>query len=267
PATIDETDKGFNPKFALTWKPRRDFSIYGSAVRGFRFGGINAVTPPEAAALNVPITFKSDTLWNYELGTRTDWFNGRMTADLTVFYIDWKKPQILQLKAGAIGYTDNVGAARSQGVESQVSALLPWNLFASISGAYIDARTTEEFNSDNGAVPPGTLMPATPYVSGAGVLTHRLNLAGWQLLSSYTITYHGWSHNTLQNTTPLPAYVLHGLSLNVVKTDWSLRPELNFSVNNLADKHVPLFAEKTPGSPVIIANQPRTIALTLSLSY
>ncbi|HZP13011.1 MAG TPA: TonB-dependent receptor [Nevskiaceae bacterium] len=268
-APIDtiQIDRGFNPKLALTWRPSRKLSVYASAVRGFRFGGINGVTGYESTALGIPLTFHSDHLWNYEVGVRTDWLKGRLIADVTGFYIDWKQPQILQLKQGILGYTDNVGAARSQGVEGRIAALLPWNFSADVNGAYVDSRTTEAFTSDKGDVGPGTRMPATPFVSASGVLSQRSSLAGFQFIGSYSLSYRGPSHNILQNDVPLPGFVLHNVSLNITRPDWKYRPEINFSVTNLFDKHVAVFGLTTPGAPIYVGNQPRAIRLTLSLNY
>src|SRR3546814_7809024 len=43
-----------------------------------------------------PETFKSDTLWNYEAGIRTQFFHNTLRVDLTGFLVDWKNPQSLQ---------------------------------------------------------------------------------------------------------------------------------------------------------------------------
>src|SRR3546814_4595868 len=63
-----------------------------------------------------PETFKSDTLWNYEAGIRTQFFHNTLRVDLTGFLVDWKNPQSLQQDAsGLTVYIDNVGGVRSKG--------------------------------------------------------------------------------------------------------------------------------------------------------
>lgn len=257
----------FNPKVAVTWKPSERLSVYGSAVKGFRFGGINTLPSYEAKPLDIPVTFKSDTLWNYEAGIRTDWFDGRMTADLTAFLIDWKDLQILQIKANVLGYTDNVGSARSKGTELDIKTLLPYGFLLNVGGAFVDARTTESFESDSGTVAAGAPLPATPRWSGSGSLTHTGKIMGMSTAASYMVSYRGESPNRLQNDIPLEAYVLHNISLNLGLRDSDLQPEINFSVTNLFDKAVSVFALNTAGGVLRATNQPRTFLMTLSLSY
>src|SRR3546814_2694447 len=66
--------------------------IYFTASRGFRFGGpqIAASTP----TTTVPPVYKSDSLWNYELGLRTDWLKRSLQIDISAYHIDWKNPQV-----------------------------------------------------------------------------------------------------------------------------------------------------------------------------
>lgn len=257
----------FNPKVAVTWKPGERFSVYGSAVKGFRFGGINTVPAIYANLLDIPVNFKSDTLWNYETGIRTDWFDGRMTADLTAFYIDWKDLQVLQTKASIFGYTDNVGRARSKGAELDIKTLLPHGFLLNLSGAFVDARTTEDFDSDSGTVAAGAQLPATPRWSGTVTLTHTGEFWGVSTVASYMVSYRGESPNRLQNDIPLEAYMLHNISLNLSLRDRDLQPEINFSITNLLDESVSVFALNTAGGVLRATNQPRTFLVTLGLSY
>ncbi len=91
-------EHGVNPKFSATWHFSDDISLYASAAKGYRFGGIQDV--PSTPTNNVPPTFKSDTLWNYELGLRTAWFDNTPQADLTVFDSQYKNPIIPQTQPG-----------------------------------------------------------------------------------------------------------------------------------------------------------------------
>ena len=84
--------------------------------RGFRFGGIALIgqTPTD----DIPPTYRSDHLWLYEAGVRTQWRERTLVADATVYRIDWTDPQLTQLtQTGTLLYIDNVGAARVVGGE------------------------------------------------------------------------------------------------------------------------------------------------------
>src|SRR3546814_18899505 len=72
-SAVTKTSKNsaVTPKFSLSYKPNKDVLLYVLASKGFRTGNTNLVSPidtfPGAA---LPQSFKPDTLWNYEIGTR-----------------------------------------------------------------------------------------------------------------------------------------------------------------------------------------------------
>ncbi len=189
------TSDGFSPKLAITLHPTRDLMFYTSASRGFQYGGINVVAIPLAP---YPPTFKSSTLWNYEVGARTDWFNRTLRFDLTAFYLDWKNPQVGQVTPNNLeAYVGNVGAARSRGFESTFRYLPPIKgLSFEVDAAYIEARTTVPFADSSGtAVPVGTSMPNSPTLQTASVLAYRRLFGPWRTQTSleYTHTNSAWN--------------------------------------------------------------------------
>src|SRR3546814_7398096 len=98
-ATRDQSvgEHGLSPKASIVFHPTDDLRAYFTASRGFRFGGpqIAASTP----TTTVPPVYKSDSLWNYELGLRTDWLKRSLQIDISAYHIDWKNPQVYQKSA------------------------------------------------------------------------------------------------------------------------------------------------------------------------
>src|SRR5205814_5418268 len=91
---------GFVPKFLLSFKPDRDHMFYLSATKGFRNGGTNSPVPAtcagDLAALGLtqpPTDFSSDTVWSYEAGAKTDWFDRKLRVNVAAYQIDWSKVQ------------------------------------------------------------------------------------------------------------------------------------------------------------------------------
>lgn len=129
------------PRFALTYTPGDALLIYASAARGWRSAGWD--TRGTAVAEILP--YEPETAWTYELGVKSQWFEGRLSADVTAFYLDasqFQAPAMLELGNLQPSYVvQNVGSYRGYGVEARLAAN-PWralSLFANIglqSGDY-----------------------------------------------------------------------------------------------------------------------------------
>ncbi|HEY1076908.1 MAG TPA: TonB-dependent receptor, partial [Fontimonas sp.] len=176
-------EQGFNPKASLLWHINDDILTYALVSKGFRVGGIqNGLTTPLSSE-QAPLTFKSDTLWNYELGVRTQFFDNTLRMDLTGFWVDWKDPQSLQQDgSGLVVFMDNVGGVRSRGLDFSVQYLLPLGIMFSTAVSYADTVTTEEYTTATGqSFPPGTDWPLAPKWQTSSNLSFMSMLGEWNL--------------------------------------------------------------------------------------
>ncbi|WP_165776839.1 TonB-dependent receptor [Paremcibacter congregatus] len=127
----------------LEYRPIDDVMVYAQAASGYRPGGANAPSflDPDGS------TYVSDTLWNYEVGARTTWLDGRLTANLTLFRIDWSGIQLTGVdpKSFAPG-TFNVGKARINGLELESQYRINENLSVGFNAGYTDPILTEDYS-------------------------------------------------------------------------------------------------------------------------
>lgn len=145
------TGQGFNPKFNLSYRIKEDKLIYATISRGFRLGGINDVVPTyfcedDLATLpggQAPADFDSDALWNYELGAKTAWADGRFTANAAVFYNQWNNLQQFALLPCGFGFQSNVGKAVSKGLDLELRAKVIKGLNVGVGIGLLDAKITE----------------------------------------------------------------------------------------------------------------------------
>jgi iron complex outermembrane recepter protein len=158
--TLDYSDNRFTSRVNLSWKPSRDLMFFATYSTGFKAGGFNS------GASNVVLGatqrgFGPETVKNYELGAKTQFFNRRLTIDATAYRMDVSGFQERAL-INAISIVNNVGNIRSQGVEANVTARpVPWlQLHGSL--AYLDAKFTSYPNA-----------PALPWLSGVQDLTGK----------------------------------------------------------------------------------------------
>jgi outer membrane receptor protein involved in Fe transport len=155
--TSPEKTTGFTPKASITWTPTGNIMAYALASKGFRFGGPN-INPPDPKD-PFPPTYAPDTLWNYEIGTRTDWLDRTLELDATVFYIDWSNIQVRLATASDLAYATNFGKATNYGLESTVLWRPIGGLTMQGNVTYLDATLSQavQFGATN--EPAGATLP------------------------------------------------------------------------------------------------------------
>lgn len=162
-AQTRETASGFNPKVSLSWQVDRTLLLYGLYSRGYRLGGPNLV--PSTVLSPTKPSYGPDSVKNYEIGTKSGWFDGRLTFDVTGFLIDWKDiPLIVTDSSGLFKYLDNAGDARVKGIETDL-AVRPFSfLTARTALTWTDARLLNDYDPNNGRPPAekGDRLPGAP---------------------------------------------------------------------------------------------------------
>lgn len=296
---------GTDPKFDLSYDLTRDILLYATAAKGFRLGGVNQPIPvgpcnsanPALAAneaalqfkllndpvcnnnllLQAPITFDSDSVWNYEIGEKSAWFDRRLIFNLSAYYERWNNPQVATNIAG-YGLTVNGGDARIYGLETELQALLGsgWDLTANLG--YTNAQFTES-NAFTG-YPSGTAIPDIPKVTAAGTLRWKtpltdtvaftaaleVNYIGSRTDAPYGVTVS--LVNVDQTLVNLPSYALANLRLGLSSEAWSA----TLFVNNLANKEVlldpqPQIAFQIGAFTRYTVNQPLTVGIDLTYRF
>lgn len=265
---IDDTLKqsGFNPKVSMTWHANEQVNYYVSASKGFRVGGLQWGTVGTNAGSPAPDIFKSDYIWNYELGMRARWLDNTLSLDATVFHEDWKNPQVLVLDPGTLtAYVDNVGQVKSDGIEAALQYLFPFGLRFGVSAAYTDTRTAQPFTADSGqVVPKGTTWPMAPKWQTAATLDYELFFGNWNFGASISDAYIGAATYGITQSDKIGNYSLLDAQVRIANTRWWSQPELSLGVTNAADKRGLNTAYSGPTWISAGYVQPRTIDLRLS---
>lgn len=131
--TINQDNNLWGAKLALEYEITDTQMAYGSITRGYKAGGSNSGIFQVAGD---PETYDDETLWNYELGLRSDWFDGELISSINVFYLDRDDAQ-LRDSAGAGGFfryfTSNQGDAEHYGLEAETTWFFAENWSASAS--------------------------------------------------------------------------------------------------------------------------------------
>jgi iron complex outermembrane recepter protein len=155
------SSSAFTPKYAVTWEVNPQHTVYATAAKGFRLGGSNVFVPPTTCGDDLaangltegPATYAADSLWSYEVGSKSRFFNNRLSVNADVFYIKWKNiQQGVYLPTCAYTYNANAGNAVSKGFEFDIKAKPMSGLTLSASGGYVRAELSNDEGIHNGVL-------------------------------------------------------------------------------------------------------------------
>ena len=254
-------------RYALT----AESNLYFRAASGYRPGGPDPVaidgtgTPVPGA----PTSFKSDSLWSYELGYKADLLDKSLSVEAAVYDIEWKDIQ-QPIAIGATTVIGNAGKARVRGAElfTRYRAAPSWNLDANL--AFIDAKLTEDAPALGTA---GSRLPNSARFSGALGATHTFDLMGLPSYAGASVRHVGERNagfdtpGTSQPNFKMPAYSMTDVQGGV---DFG-KVQLALFVRNLFDKRAILGADAALtafGSPLRASvAQPRTVGATLTAKF
>jgi iron complex outermembrane receptor protein len=286
-APVTTTESGVNPKFEADYHLTPDQMLYVNVAKGFRPGGLVPSVPAGQAGTatdcvaalhqvdpNITIadtrSFKSDSLWNYELGTKTSWLDHRLSVDAAAFDIKWHNIQQEILLSCGFQYTANAGAAESKGGELAIRARPTEPLEMSVGVGYQNAKITSSSAASPQAV--GSPVYQVPDWTGNGAVSYTIQMSeGWKLVSGADYSYIGRSYSG--NNNPSDPRLRESYRLLNVHIAWVRGPlevalvgkNLGDDIANLGDSRS--LAAETPGRPRLFVNQPRTLGVEFRQSF
>ncbi|MEM7671867.1 MAG: TonB-dependent receptor [Verrucomicrobiota bacterium] len=138
--------------------------IFVSATRGYKAGGANIYPFLENTD---PLIYDTETLWNYEIGYRGISSSGRLSGEITAFYLDRSNTQVRDA-AGFGGsfrfFTDNGDDAEIYGVEASGQFALSRELIL-YGNLGLMSSDIDSFVLSNGTPAGGRELAYTPEYS------------------------------------------------------------------------------------------------------
>lgn len=130
----------FNPSATVNFRASNNLTLFAKYASGYRAGG------SDEAALYFTEGFEPETVSNFELGVKSDWFERRLRLNLAAFHMDYKNIQMdLQLRRNdpSINQTINAGRAYVRGIEADLTVAPIENLMITASYAFLDNKVKE----------------------------------------------------------------------------------------------------------------------------
>ena len=270
----------FSPRVSLAYSPNSNHNFYASYSQGFKGGSFDPRGQSSQVRANpgigflgididgdgVPGTendvlefflFEPEEVDSYEIGWKSNLWDGRITSNLAVFYAEYTNVQIPGSQGGTdpvtgfptfIGVTSNAGGAEFIGVEWEGSVLLAQDMFGagdafSISwgGGWIDADYTEFLTGNPPVdVSDDRVVQNTPEFSGAITTnyTHPVDLFGRNGDLAF-ITQTSYKSETNQFEVPNPLLDQDGYGLFDASLVWTSddgRLQVGLHGKNLFDR-------------------------------
>lgn len=243
-----------------------DVMLYGRVASGYQPGGPNVILP------NVPPTYDSSTLTNYEVGLKSEFLERRVLLNLAAFQIQWSDIQIGATNAQGFSFFSNGGTARSRGMEAEGSIRVTDGLTLSANAAYTDATLTANAPSVGGL--SGDRLSNIPRWAGSLQADYRLALssqwtahagAGLRMVEdrNSSVTHSRFSFR-------LPSYNALDLFANVTNDRWTVRLFAKNVTNERAYLGYAVLTDGLTGQTAQLLGavlQPRTIGLAMDVAF
>ena len=149
------SDSFFTPRFSIEYAANEDMLFYGSVAKGAKPGGISTVGAGASGFDPQGFAFDRESMWVYELGTKTSWDEGKVVLNAAVYYEDFSGKQTssqVQLSNGLVGTrTVNASSAEVKGLEIDAAWAPVEGMNLSAGYSYIDA-TYGDFKTNSSGV-------------------------------------------------------------------------------------------------------------------
>jgi outer membrane receptor protein involved in Fe transport len=281
PLAKDVTAKanGFTPKYGLSYAFTSDLMTYLTASKGFREGGTFVPIPEEQcrddlAAIGLqhaPNEFRPDSLWNYELGAKSQWLDRRLTVNAAVYYIKWKdvQQQVSLVNCG-FSFTGNFGSATSKGGELEVDYTPIDPLRFGLQLAYNQAQLTATVVGTDGVA--GQALTYAPRWTGSASAEYKREIiAGVALTSRVDVNTSSREYRNYDPTRVdylQPPYTLVNARLGADFGSW----EMAVVGTNVLDRRAATAPESTyslflPDTYRVSLQRPRTVGIEFTVHY
>jgi len=253
-------------KFRADYKITPDNLLYAVASQGYRPGGpVSNFMPSCLTQLqqlgysSPPKDYSPDKLWNFEVGSKNQFFDRKLTLNVDGYYIKWRNTQVAQNLMCGNQFISNAGGATTKGVELEVQAHPVEAIDLSFGGGYTDATFD-------------TTDPTIRTIKGAQLP----NVPKWTFNTSAQYNWkmggdlNGFIHGDLQyvdgryNDLPLSsarvyegAYTTVNARIGITSGPW----EVDVFARNLTNEIAVLNTTNTSGLNYQTINQPRTIGV------
>lgn len=253
-ATVDSRKDSWDSwtgRGSLTYRLSDSTMFYASVAKGEKSGGFDSELDT-VLDQTVVVSFDPEKNWTYEIGYKPIFLDGRVFADIAVFYIDWSEiviPQTFEEINGMplgipLALSSNAGDATIKGVELSLQAALTEGLTLHLGGSWTDSEydnakissfaTWPSFYPD-GDVSGKKMLRQSEWQGNASLTWRRSLTKAWELYSRGDVLFQGDQFVGADNESKIPSRTTVNLRLGLD----SERFQVELWSENLFDEDAP----------------------------
>ena len=263
----DDTWSQFTPNASARYRFSPDLMGYATISQGFKSGGFN-----DGLGDANGIGYDPETVWNYEIGFKSEFMDRRVLTNVALYYMDWSDIQLTNDNPATPIYDPiilNAGKAHSAGIEAEIQAAATERLML---GATLSIQEAEY---DEGTLPTGEPLkriPFAPKYTGNLNAEYRIPIGSGELSLLGEVILRGDSYLTQDNQADgfVDDYALYNARLNYASASGTWNITLwgkNLSDEDVKQRLFDLLDQDLIGQNFIVLADPRTYGVTLRMDF
>jgi iron complex outermembrane receptor protein len=217
-------------RIGLDFQVNKDAMVYFSAASGFKSGGFNG----RARTVAEISSYDPETLWAYEIGLKSEWFDNRLRANAAFFYNDYTDiqftNQVVTPQGTQIITIGNAGEAEIRGFELELTAVPVEALMLTGALGHLDAEYTDilpDVVTANPGLTEDNELIGSPEWTASASAEYTFPLTGWaNLVLRADMSYRSKIYFDVVNTESVAqdGYALLNLRAALESTDdtWTI---------------------------------------------
>ena len=258
----------FAGKLEVDWRPNDDLLLYASFSRGHKAGGFNNgfVNGVDVGATNASVPYDEEIIHAYELGFKSEFFDGQARLNGAAFYYDYEDYQAFSfvgLGNSIVNADGNLYGGELEFVTNPVEGLE-----ILLGAAYLESELENVLNA-GGATFDGEFGLA-PEFSANGIIRYEWPVFSGMMSAQTDFSYVGERFSSALNS---PAYALDSYTVLNARASYTTEDErvnLSIFVKNLNDSREAVYKSELAafgGLATQIYQPPRQVGASLTLRY
>lgn len=119
----NESWDSISPRIGLEFIPHKNCLTYLTIAKGYRSGGFNLAAKDQDYDI-----YDDESLWSYEAGVKSVFFNDRLIINTAVYYLEIDDMQVEEAVDHMNTYITNAARAKGKGLEAEINTRITKNL-------------------------------------------------------------------------------------------------------------------------------------------